>query len=93
MEIHLTPEQEAFIEQTVRSGRFASRHDAVREAVTLLEARERELAEMRAFVQEGLDDLDTDRYEEYNDETLHKLFDDIKRRGLKRLTSEDSSKH
>ncbi len=89
LEVHLTPEQQAFIEQGLRDGRFASSDDAMREAVTLLEARERE----RAFVREGLDDLDAGRYGDYTDETLHELFDGIKRRGLERLSAEKSSKH
>ena len=93
MEIHLTPEQQAFIEQGVRNGRFASSDDAMREAVTLLETRERELAQTRAFVREGLDDLDAGRYEEYTDETLHEFFDGIKRRGLERLAAEQPPKH
>ena len=92
MEVHLTSEQQAFIEKGVRDGRFASSDDAVREAVTLLEARERELAQTRAFVREGMDDLDGGRYEEYTDETLHKLFDGIRRRGLERLAVEQPPK-
>ena len=40
MEIHLTPDQEAFISRRVRSGRFATADDAVREAVSLLKTRE-----------------------------------------------------
>jgi len=88
MEVHLTPEQQAFIEQSVRNGRFASPDDAVRQAVELLEVRERELAETRTLVQEGLDDLEAGRYEEYGDDKLHELFDDIKRRGRKRLATE-----
>jgi putative addiction module CopG family antidote len=41
MEVHLTPDQEAFIQQRVRNGRFATADDAVREALSLLEERER----------------------------------------------------
>jgi antitoxin ParD1/3/4 len=93
MEVHLTPEQQAFIEESVREGRFASSDDAVRQAVTLLKARELELAETRTFVGQGVDDLDAGRYEEYTDETLHEMFDDIKRRGLQRLAAERPSKH
>lgn len=44
MEVHLRPEQEAFILQRVRTGRFATADDAVREAVSLLEEREGEPA-------------------------------------------------
>ena len=41
MEVQLTPDQEAFIQQRVRNGRFATADDAVREALSLLEERER----------------------------------------------------
>ncbi len=41
MEIHLRPEQEAFIEGRVRAGRFASAEEALREAVGLLQQAER----------------------------------------------------
>jgi len=40
MEVHLTPDQDAFIQQRVRNGRFATADDAVREALSLLEERE-----------------------------------------------------
>lgn len=40
MEVHLTPAQEAFLHQRVRSGRFATTDEAVREAVSLLEDHE-----------------------------------------------------
>jgi antitoxin ParD1/3/4 len=93
MEVHLTPEQQAFIEESVRQGRFASSDDAVRQAVTLLKSRELELAETRAFVRQGIEDLDAGRYEEYTDEALHEMFDDIKSRGLQRLAAERPPKH
>ena len=40
MEVHLTPHQEAFIEQRVSNGRFATADDALQAAVSLLEERE-----------------------------------------------------
>ena len=40
MEVHLTPEQEAFIQQRISIGRFATADDALREAVALLEDQE-----------------------------------------------------
>jgi putative addiction module CopG family antidote len=40
MEVHLSPEQEAFIQQRVRTGRFATADKAVQEAVCLLEEQE-----------------------------------------------------
>ena len=40
MEVHLSPEQEAFIQQRVRIGRFTTADQAVQEAVPLLEEQE-----------------------------------------------------
>jgi putative addiction module CopG family antidote len=70
MEFHLTPEQEDFIRHAVQSGRFATTDEAVREAVTLLEARECGLAELRAQIDDGLADLKSGNYADYTDETL-----------------------
>jgi putative addiction module CopG family antidote len=40
MEVHLSPEQEAFIVQRIRAGRFTSADEALQEAVCLLEEQE-----------------------------------------------------
>jgi putative addiction module CopG family antidote len=40
MEVHLAPEQEAFIRQRIQAGRFATPDEALREAVSLLEEQE-----------------------------------------------------
>jgi putative addiction module CopG family antidote len=87
MEVQLTRELQAFIERSVQSGRFSSPDDAVREAVELLERREADLQRTRAFVAEGLADLDAGAYEEFSDENLHELFDGIAARGRERLTA------
>ncbi|MGH9622237.1 MAG: type II toxin-antitoxin system ParD family antitoxin [Bryobacteraceae bacterium] len=81
MEVHLTPQQQAFIEQNVRAGRFASNDDAVRAAVELLEEWERELEQLRAGVDEADDDIAHGRYSEYTGETLPQLFEELKREG------------
>ena len=41
MEVHLTPDQEAFIRQGIEAGRFHDKEDAVHEAMSLWEERER----------------------------------------------------
>jgi Arc/MetJ-type ribon-helix-helix transcriptional regulator len=35
MEVHLTPDQKAFIRQAIESGRFTRAEDAVKEALAL----------------------------------------------------------
>jgi Arc/MetJ-type ribon-helix-helix transcriptional regulator len=42
MEVHLTPDHEAFVRQAIASGRLQREEDAVREALALREGRERE---------------------------------------------------
>ena len=60
MNVSLTPELESLVEAKVRSGRYASASEVVRDALRLLEDRDREreqrLAGARARVAEGLDD-------------------------------------
>jgi antitoxin ParD1/3/4 len=60
--ISFTPEQAAFLAGCVKSGRYQSTSEVVREAVRMLEhqieRREAELARVRAMIQEGADQLD-----------------------------------
>ena len=57
--ITLTPELEAFIQEHVASGRFATAGEAVREGLPLLEEREQEreavLAELRKEIEIGVE--------------------------------------
>ena len=65
MNVSLTPELEASIHERVRSGRYTSASEVVREALRLLEDRDEirraRLAELRTQVAVGLDDLDSGR--------------------------------
>jgi antitoxin ParD1/3/4 len=60
--ISFTPEQAAFLAGCVKSGRYQSTSEVVREAVRMLEQqmerREAELTRVRAMIQEGADQLD-----------------------------------
>ena len=51
MEVRLTPDQEAFVRQGIESGRFHRAEDAVAEALSLWEERERTRAEILAAVE------------------------------------------
>ena len=51
MELHLTPDQEAFIRQGIEAGRFHCREDAVQEAMSLWVERERRRLEIVAAVE------------------------------------------
>jgi antitoxin ParD1/3/4 len=55
------PEDEAFIEDAVKSGRYASREEVVRECLHALRERGDEVAALRAAVQRGIEDADAGR--------------------------------
>ncbi|HXM61374.1 MAG TPA: type II toxin-antitoxin system ParD family antitoxin [Terriglobales bacterium] len=50
MEVHLTPDQKAFVRQAIESGRLRRAEDAVQEALSLWEERERARAEILTAV-------------------------------------------
>jgi antitoxin ParD1/3/4 len=76
--ISFTPEQAAFLTGCVKSGRYQSASEVVREAIRLLEhelaLRDAELVRFRALIQEGADQLE--RGEVIDDETFFKEWDD-----------------
>src|ERR1035438_5038930 len=53
MELHLTPDQEAFIRQGIEAGRYHAKEDAVQEAMSLWEERERRRLEILAAVEQA----------------------------------------
>jgi putative addiction module CopG family antidote len=81
MEVHFTPDQKAFIRRAIESGRFTCEEDAVQQALSLWEERERTRAELLAALDEAETDLQAGRYNEYTDETLPKLADELRREG------------
>ena len=50
MEVQLTPDQKAFVRQAIESGRLHREEDAVQEALSLWEERERSRAEILTAV-------------------------------------------
>lgn len=96
MEVALTPELEALIQQEVESGRYPSAGEVIRDALRLFkrqsELPEQELDALRQEIQIGIDELDRGEYIEYDDDTLPHLVEDIKTRGLERLRAEKASR-
>ena len=86
MEVHLTDDQKAFIRQAIEISRYAREEDAVQEALSLWEERERRRAEILASVDQAEASLarGEGRRITTREETAQ-LADDIKRRGLARL--------
>ncbi len=54
MNVSLTPELEQYIRTKVDSGRYLSASEVVREALRLLEQKEKRLEELRVEIQKGL---------------------------------------
>jgi putative addiction module CopG family antidote len=81
MEIHLSPDQEAFIRQAIASGRYQTADDAIHDALARWERNERARIELTASLDEAEADLEAGRYTDYTAETLPKLVDELKREG------------
>ena len=89
MNVQLTPDQQAFIREGMESGRYLQEEDALRDALSMWEKRERRRAEILAAVDEA--DASISRGEGRiirTREDLSQLGEDVKRRGLARLTFE-----
>ena len=65
MNVSLTPELESWVDERVRSGRYASASEVIREALRLLEqeelAKQRRLVQVREKIDRGLEQLDQGR--------------------------------
>ncbi|TVR35408.1 MAG: type II toxin-antitoxin system ParD family antitoxin [Nitriliruptor sp.] len=79
MNVSLTPELEELIQERVRSGRYTSASEVVREALRLLhdrdELRRLRIAELRTKVAAGLDSLDDGRSHD-GDAVIDEILDD-----------------
>lgn len=89
MEVYLTPDQEAFIRQAIETGRLHRKEDAVQEAMSLWEERERRRLEILVAVDQAEASLERGEGRRITrHEELTELADDIKRRGMARLAAE-----
>jgi antitoxin ParD1/3/4 len=88
MEITLTPDQEAFVRQAIKSGRFDRAEDAVTEALLLWEERERLRSEFLISLDEAEASLDRGEGIPITRESMRELAEDVKRRGRERLAAE-----
>jgi putative addiction module CopG family antidote len=87
MEIHLTPDQRAFVRQAIESGRLRREEDAVEEALRLWEARERARAEILAAVDEAEASLARGEGRAIADRSVRQLAEEVKQRGRARLAA------
>jgi putative addiction module CopG family antidote len=92
MEVHLTPDQEAFVRQAIESGRLHRPEDAVEEALRLWEERERTRAEILAAVDAAEASLDRGEGIEVTEQSMRELAEGVKQRGRARLEAERAAR-
>jgi putative addiction module CopG family antidote len=92
MDVHLTPDQEAFVRQGIAAGRYQNEADAIAEALALWEERERRRREILAAVDAAEASVARGEGRVYTEETLHELVDGVKQRGRARLESERAAR-
>ena len=92
MEVHLTPDQKAFVRQAIESGRLHREEDAVQEALSLWEERERTRAEILTAVDAAEASIERGEGRTITQESMRQLADEVKQRGRIRLAAEQSSR-
>jgi putative addiction module CopG family antidote len=88
MNVELTPDQRAFVQRAIESGRFTREEDAVQEAMALWEERERRRAEILAMLDEADASLARGEGREITEESMKALAEEIKERGRRHLAAE-----
>ncbi len=81
--MQLTPDQDALVRYALESGRLRREEDAVKEALSLWEERERRRLEILTAVDQAESSLAHGRGRRVNsDEGARRLAEDVKRRGM-----------
>ncbi|MBM3776194.1 MAG: hypothetical protein FJW37_13685 [Acidobacteria bacterium] len=88
MAVHLTEDQKAFIRQAIEAGRYRREEDAITEALSLWEERERTRAEILAAVDEAEASLVRGEGRIITQESMRELAHEVGQRGRTRITIE-----
>jgi len=91
VEVQLTPDQAGFVRQAIATGRLRREEDAVKEALSLWEERERTRAEILAAVDEAEASLARGEGRSITQESMRELAESVKQRGRARLAAEHNS--
>jgi Arc/MetJ-type ribon-helix-helix transcriptional regulator len=91
MEVQLTPDQKAFVRQAIETGRLQREEDAVLEALSQWEERERTRAEILAAVDDAEASLGRGEGRVLTQESMRELAQEVKRRGRARLSAEQQT--
>ena len=88
MEIQLTADQKAFIKDAIESGRFHCEEEAVEEALSLWEERERRRMEFLATLNDAKQSVERGEGRVITEESMRDLAEEVKERGRARLAVE-----
>lgn len=88
MDVQLSPDQEAFVRLGIESGRFQSAEEAVKEALSLWEERERRRAELLAALEASEAAIARGEGIEITEQSMRELANRVKERGMARLQAE-----
>jgi Arc/MetJ-type ribon-helix-helix transcriptional regulator len=88
MDVELTPDQKAFAQRAIESGRLQSEKDAVQEALALWEERERQRTEFLLTLDEAKASLARGEGRIITQESMRQLAADVKERGRGRLLAQ-----
>ena len=91
MNVELTPDQRAFVQRAIESGRFGSEEEAVQEALALWEERERRRLEILTALDEAEASLNRGEGRPITEDSMKALADEVKARGRRRISSERST--
>lgn len=92
MEVHLTPDQQAFVRQAIEAGRVQNEQDAIHEALALWEERERRRTEILAAVDVAEASLTNGQGLPLTEDSVPELSNRVKGRGRTRLNDERSTR-
>ena len=88
MEVSLTSDQKAFIRQAIENGRVQHEEEAVREALSLWEERERKRAEFLATLEDAKASAAHGEGRIITQQSMRELAEEVKQRGVARLNAE-----
>jgi putative addiction module CopG family antidote len=92
MEVDFTADQEAFIRQAIATGRFHRAEDAIKEALSLWEQRERRRGEILAAVETAEASLARGEGRTITtQQSMRELAGEVKQRGRARLAAESDA--
>ena len=91
MEVQLTSDQRAFIREAIAAGRFQREEDAVREALSLWEERERARVAILVAVDAAETSLAGGKGRAITEASMLALADEVKQRGRARLGGGESA--